>query len=94
MGEDQYHEFKEAVREVGKELSRSVEQANRLARQACEDLMNLVGEPRRTPPDDTQPTHPEESPVDAIRQLAALRDEGLITAEEFDAKKAELLRRI
>ena len=94
MGEDPHTEFKRAVREVGQELSRTVEQADRLVRQACEDLMQLVGEPRRNPPDHPQSTRPEESPVDAIRQLAALRDEGLITAEEFAAKKAELLRRI
>lgn len=94
MGEDPHTQFRQAVREVGQELSRSAEQANRMIRQACEDLMQLVGEPRRTKRDVTQPKTPEESPVDAIRQLAALRDEGLITAEEFEAKKAELLSRI
>lgn len=31
--------------------------------------------------------------VDQIRQLAALRDDGLITDREFEEKKAELLRR-
>jgi hypothetical protein len=29
-----------------------------------------------------------------IRQLAELRDRGLIAAEEFEVKKEELLRRI
>ncbi len=29
---------------------------------------------------------------DKLRQLAALRDDGIISAEEFEAKKAELLR--
>ena len=29
-----------------------------------------------------------------IQQLAALRDQGILTAEEFDAKKAELLARM
>lgn len=33
-------------------------------------------------------------PVDQIRQLAGLSDAGVLTAEEFEAKKAELLRRI
>jgi len=32
--------------------------------------------------------------ADQIRQLATLREEGHITAEEFEAKKAELLKRI
>jgi hypothetical protein len=33
-------------------------------------------------------------PVDALTQLATMRERGLITAEEYDAKKAELLGRI
>ena len=32
--------------------------------------------------------------ADQIRHLAELRDQGHITQEEFDAKKAELLKRI
>jgi hypothetical protein len=39
---------------------------------------------------DGQPT----SPLDQIRQLAALRDEGVLSDEEFQTKKAELLRRL
>lgn len=35
-----------------------------------------------------------ESIPDLIRQLAALRDKGLLSDEEFDAKKAELLERM
>lgn len=40
---------------------------------------------------------PSGAPADAIallRQLAALRDEDVITNEEFEAKKAEILRRL
>ena len=33
-----------------------------------------------------------ESPGDKLRQLAGLRDDGIISAEEFEAKKAEILR--
>ncbi len=33
-----------------------------------------------------------ESVGDKLRQLAALRDDGIISAEEFEAKKADLLR--
>jgi Bacterial PH domain/Short C-terminal domain len=32
--------------------------------------------------------------ADQIRKLAQLRDEGLVTAEEYDAKRAELLARL
>ena len=34
---------------------------------------------------------PLPSPADQLRELARLRDEGILTPEEFDAKKAELL---
>ena len=33
-------------------------------------------------------------PAEQLRRLAALRDEGVITPEEFEAKKAELLDRM
>jgi hypothetical protein len=35
---------------------------------------------------------PGETVGDKLRQLAALRDDGIISSEEFEAKKAELLR--
>jgi len=34
------------------------------------------------------------SPIEQLRHLAELRDAGILTAEEFEAKKAELLRRM
>ena len=33
-------------------------------------------------------------PFEQLRQLSELRDAGVLTEEEFDAKKADLLRRI
>jgi hypothetical protein len=33
-------------------------------------------------------------PVEQIRKLGELRDAGILTQEEFEAKKADLLRRI
>ena len=32
--------------------------------------------------------------TDQLRKLADLRDAGIVTAEEFEAKKADLLRRL
>ncbi|HJS47309.1 MAG TPA: PH domain-containing protein [Gemmatimonadales bacterium] len=46
---------------------------------------------------DAPPAHPTTSAEDAaatLERLASLRDRGLITAEEYDAKKRELLERI
>jgi hypothetical protein len=37
---------------------------------------------------------PAPDPMEQLRQLAALRDSGAITAQEFDAKKTEVLKRV
>ena len=42
----------------------------------------------------TAPAAPTASVPDQIEQLARLRDQGVITAAEFEAKKAELLKRM
>lgn len=55
---------------------------------------------RTTPPGEEQivPNVPETAPrpdvFDQIRRLAELKDEGMITSEEFEAKKRELLDRL
>lgn len=82
--------MRNAAREVGQELSRAIEQAARLARQAGEDLSRLVGDPR----DAMRPKPRPASAADLIRDIGRLRDEGLITEEEFQAKKADLLARV
>ena len=43
-----------------------------------------------------RPVGPEtqEDPISAVARLAQLRDNGAITADEFETKKAELLSRI
>jgi hypothetical protein len=40
------------------------------------------------------PTSSAQEIADSIERLAQLRDSGAITAEEFEAKKAELLDRM
>jgi hypothetical protein len=87
---DSQEQMRQAWRDVSQELSRAMDQAGRLARQAAEDVAKLVGDPRGPRP---RPSKPE-SPVDMIREVARLRDEGLISEEEFQAKKAELLGRV
>jgi uncharacterized membrane protein YeaQ/YmgE (transglycosylase-associated protein family) len=39
-------------------------------------------------------TQPHDEVMDQIRKLGELRDEGILTEEEFQAKKAELLSRL
>jgi hypothetical protein len=87
---DPQEQMRKAAREVGEELSRAVEQAVRLARQAGEDLSRLVGDQRAA----TRPKPRPASPADLIRDMGRLRDEGLISEEEFQAKKSDLLARV
>ena len=42
----------------------------------------------------TAPEPPSDDPIALLERLAALRDRGVIAPAEFEAKKAELLRRI
>jgi Short C-terminal domain len=85
---DPQEQLRQALRELGQELSKAMEHAQRLARQAADDLSRLVGDPPLK-----RPKGPD-APAELIRELARLRDEGLITEEEFQAKKAELLARL
>lgn len=87
---DPQEQMRNAAREVGNELARAVEQAAKLARQAGDDIARLIGDgvPLRTP------RTRSESPADLIRDIGRLRDEGLITEEEFQTKKADLLGRV
>ena len=87
---DSQEQLRQAARDVAQELQRVVDQAARLARQAGEDISRLVGDPRVT----VRPKRREPGPTDAIRELGRLRDEGLITEDEFQAKKTDLLSRI
>ena len=79
---DSQEQLRQALRDVGQELSKAMEQA-------ADDVSKLVGDPPRF-----RPKRPPDSPVEMIRELARLRDEGLLTEEEFQAKKAELLSRV
>ncbi len=87
---DPQEQMRQAAREVGQELSRAIDQATRLARQAGEDISRLVGDPRGP----MRPKRRPDSPAELIREIGRLRDEGLITEDEFQAKKADLLSRV
>ena len=57
-------------------------------------------QPQQQPPQ--QPQQPQQaapaagdpSPIEQLERLGKLRDAGIVTAEEFEAKKAELLKRL
>lgn len=82
-------EMRTALREVGEELTRAVEQATLLARQVAEDVARLFTERPAAGAAARDAAAPG-----LISDLARLRDEGLVSEEEFAAKKAELLSRM
>lgn len=85
-------DLRRALREIADELARSLESVKSMARGMGEDLTK-TGAPFGPRP--RKPKPPEERTVaDDIRDLAALRDEGHISQEEYEVKKAELLTRL
>ncbi len=51
-------------------------------------------QPTRGGPDTAKPSRRGRSPAEDLRELAELRDAGILTPEEFKAKKSEILRRM
>ena len=43
------------------------------------------------PPPAPAPAAPAEDPIEQLKELAALKDQGILTEEEFAAQKAKLL---
>jgi hypothetical protein len=84
-------DLRRAMREVTQELGRAVEQAGKVMRQAANSAgtwASKVDIPMRGT------RAPEPSPFALIRELGELRERGLVTEEEFQAKKAELLAKV
>lgn len=78
-----------------RELARRVAALNaELARAAGTDgsVESATAANRRVQPD--AGTSTASDPVEQIRRLAELRDQGIVTAEEFELKKRELLARL
>ena len=68
--------------------------SHREAVQFREHLMRLMltdHPPAHLAPPAPPPPHSTVSPADQVREFAKLRDEGLISPEEFDAKRREIL---
>jgi len=85
---DPQEEMRRAIRDLFDELVRVADQAGKMIRQAADDAQRWVA-----PTEHEHPSGPGDySPLETIRELGKLRDDGLITEEEFQAKKAELLR--
>jgi hypothetical protein len=87
---DPQEEMRRALRDLCDELARVADQAGKMIRQAATDASRWASPPAPGGP------HPsgEPSPFAAIRELGKLRDDGLITEEEFQTKKAQLLEHV
>jgi hypothetical protein len=57
-----------------------------------ENRKNIPGVATESPePDSATPAPVKASPADELEKLAELRDQGVITEEEFEAKKKQVL---
>jgi hypothetical protein len=63
-------------------------------RTALAPILRRIEDAHRLPPAPPSLDAPQHDIGAAIRQLAALRDEGLVSAEQFEAKRDELLKRL
>ena len=69
--------------------------SNRVSRRqankwAAEDQQQYA-EPQAAPPPQAPAAAPTESRVDKLKELAALKDQGILTDEEFASEKARIL---
>ena len=92
-------DLRRAMREIGQEVGKVIEQAGRMCRLAAQELGGFAAPARRpaappTPPPPPSGPGPGQSPVELIRQLGELHQAGFLTDEEFQAKKAKLLETI
>src|SRR5437763_5224721 len=91
-------DLRRAMREIGQEVVKVIEQAGRMCRLAAQELRGFAAPGRPPPPPTPPPPSPAapagQSPVELLRQLGELHQAGFLTDEEFHAKKAKLLETI
>lgn len=84
----------------GREAMRIINEAAHAARVTIQQNANTMRYQGQVSPADTAVGSPQVNPTDAadpyaqLRPLGELRDSGILTEEEFAAKKAEILSRL
>jgi hypothetical protein len=63
----------------------------RSAQRSAEAAQDEAAPPADAPVDEAPPEAAESPQIQELRQLAALKDQGILTEEEFSAKKAQIL---
>ena len=83
----------ESVEELSEEdLIAAMEELGIQSIELTEDDQAIIAEESSSPPPDAAPAgSDEESYLDELERLANLRDQGVISDEEFEAKKKQLL---
>jgi hypothetical protein len=93
-----HDDLRRAMREIGQEVGKVIEQAGRMCRLAAQELGGFAapGPPPPPPPAAAPPSAAPagQPPLEMIRQLGELHQAGFLTDEEFQAKKAKLLETI
>ena len=83
----------ESVEELSEEdLIAAMEQLGIQSIELTDDDQAIIADESSSAPPDVAPAAPkEESYLDELERLAKLRDQGIISDEEFEAKKQQLL---
>ena len=82
--------------EVAMRVGENIVAVSRIVKGDVEPLADAIRRAREVAPDVPAPPTPGEAvdPFEAMAKLSALRDRGVLTEEEFAAKKQELLDRL
>ena len=78
---------RKALRDIGQEIVKLLERAGGMAREHAGDVTRWAGQA-------VGHDSGGGGGLDQIERLGVLRDKGFVTDEEFQAKKAELLKKI
>lgn len=81
---DTNDDLRAALKEIGQEIVKLLERAGGMAKETAGDVTRWAG----------NAVGRDGDALDQIERLGALRDKGFITDEEFQSKKAELLKKI
>ena len=77
-------ELRRSLKDIGQEIAKLFDQAGGMVRETAGDVSRWAG----------RAVGHDASPLEQIERLGELRDKGFVTDEEFQAKKAELLKKI
>ena len=84
---DTNDDLRKALKEIGQEIVKLLERAGGMARETAGDVTRWAGQA-------VGHDSGGGAAIDQIERLGLLRDKGFVSEEEFQAKKAELLKKI